>query len=168
MPNNAIAIKNGIDYSHLNIKNLNLETKKIDYTAETISGKIVSFAVTEKSGLAIESFKTDFFYGQKESYLKNLSLKTPQTSIQNEIVVGYNSLSNLSNNIGDLIINANFENSRIGVKDLLIFVPKFRSNKLFTDNLDSEIKINTKISGQVKNLSIPIFQFSGITLHNLF
>ena len=160
--NNAIAIKNGIDYSHLNIKNLNLETKKIDYTAETISGKIVSFAVTEKSGLAIESFKTDFFYGQKESYLKNLSLKTPQTSIQNEIVVGYNSLSNLSNNIGDLIINANFENSRIGVKDILIFAPKFRSNKLFTDNLDSEIKINTKISGQVKNLSVPIFQFSGI------
>ena len=160
--NNAIATKNGIDYKHLNVKNLNLIAEKLDYSSETISGKINSFAVIEKSGLVVESFTTDFLYGQKKSYLKNLSLKTPQTLLESELAVGYNSLADLSKNIANLDVNANFDNSKIGVKDILIFVPALRENKLFASNLNSEIKINSKISGKINNLSIPDFELSGL------
>ena len=88
----------------------------------------------------------DFLYGQKESYLKELSLKTPQTSLQDEIGIRYNSIADLSKNIADLDIKANLQNTKIGVKDILLFVPQLRSNKIFANNEAAEIKL------------IPLFQ----------
>ncbi len=160
--NNSITIKKGIDYKHLNIIKLSLNAKNLNYNSETISGKIKSFTINEKSGLIVEKLKTDFYYGQKKAFLKNLFLKTPQTVLQKDIEINYNSIADLSKNLDDLEINANLENSKIGVQDILIFVPNLEKNKLFASNLNSEINLNTKISGKLKNLSIPNLEVSGI------
>ncbi|MBC7643070.1 MAG: translocation/assembly module TamB [Flavobacterium sp.] len=160
--NNLIALKKGIDYNHLNIKNFNLKAENLDYNSETISGKINSLATNEKSGLVIENLKTDFFYGQNESFLNNLFLKTPTTIVQKKIIIKYNTVDDISKNLSELDINANLDNSKIGIKDILIFVPKLEENKLFANNINSEIVINTKISGKLKNITIPNLELSGI------
>ena len=165
--NNVVAIKNGIDYNHLNIKNLNLATKNLNYNSKIISGKIISLSVNEQSGLEIQNLKTDFYYGQKKAFLKNLFLKTPKTIIQKNIEINYKSIADLSKNSQDLNINANFENSIIAVQDILIFVPNLQENKFFEINKNSEIKLNTKISGKLNNLNITNFEVSGIGNTNI-
>ncbi len=159
--NNSLASKSGIDYKHLNVKNLNLYLEKLDYNSKIVSGKINSFAVNEKSGLIIQNLQTDFHYGQKKGFLNNLFLKTPQTVLQKDIEIKYNSIADLSKNLQDLEINANLENSKIGVQDILLFVPNLQENKFFASNLNSEININTKISGKLNNLLIPNLEVSG-------
>ncbi len=160
--NNAIAIKKGIDYKHLNLKKLNLNAEKLDYNSSTISGKINSFSAGEKSGLLIESFKTEFYYSPKKAFLKNLLLQTPQTLLQKDIAIEYKSIEELNKNIPDLYIDANLENSKIGVKDILLFVPNLENNKFFAANATSEINLNTKISGKLKAISIANLEVSGI------
>lgn len=159
---NSVAVKKGIDYKHLSVKNLSLEAEKLNYTSDIISGKIKSLAVNEKSGLEIQKLTTDFYYGKNEAFLKNLYLKTPNTLIQNQIALKYKSLDDLSKNLADLDLNVNFDNSQIAVKDILIFVPTLAENKIFANNSSSQIKINSKLNGKLNDLSIPNFEMSGI------
>ena len=160
--NDPNPIKNGIDYNHLQVKNLNLRAEKLDYNSQNISGKINSMQLNEKSGLTIESLKTEFYYGQQSAYVKDLYLKTPQTILRNEIIVNYPSIDYIFKNPRELIIKANITNSRIGFKDMLTFVPTLSSNDLFKNNPNAILYLNTTVSGKMNNLIIPELQLSGI------
>ncbi len=160
--NNPIPISNGIDYNHLQVKNLNLKAEKLNYNSQNISGKINSMKLIEKSGLRVESMKTAFYYGQQSAYLKDLYIKTPQTILRSEIIVDYPSIDYIFKNPRDLNIKANLNNSRIGFKDILNFVPTLSKNNLFKDNPNAILFLNTTVSGKMNNLIIPNLQLSGI------
>lgn len=157
-----IRIKKGIDYNHLQFKHLDLDAEKINYNSQNISGKINSMSVDEKSGLKVESLKTIFYYSQRSAYLKEFYLKTPQTVLRNEIIVAYPSIDYISKNLRELNIKANVNNSQIGFKDILIFVPTLSDYNLFKENPNANLFLNTTFSGKLGNLSIPNLQISGI------
>jgi hypothetical protein len=92
-------ILKGIDFAHLDLDKFNLNAEKIYYGNDTLYGTIKSATGNEKSGLQIQALKTDFFYGPKNAHLSRLYLKTPQTLLQNNIKVGYYSITTLPKNI---------------------------------------------------------------------
>ncbi|UQD56755.1 translocation/assembly module TamB [Flavobacterium sp. K5-23] len=159
---NSVALKNGIDYNHLKLSALSTEAKNIRYRPISISGNINSFKGKEKSGLTIQSFKTDFFYGRKNAFFKNLYLKTPQTELQNEIQIGYQSIESITNNLGDLSIKANLKKSSVGFKDILIFVPTLSNTKPFDTNPNAILLVDSKIYGKLNNINIPKLEISGL------
>ena len=160
--NNAVVLKKGIDYSHLDLQNLNVAIENINYNPENISANINSLSVTEQRGLAVQSFTTDFFYGKKNAYLKNLYLRTPQTVLKDEILIGYPSRRAFTKNIGELNIKASLKKSKLGFKDILLFVPKLAETNPFKSNPNAILLINSKISGKLKNIEIPNLEISGI------
>ncbi|MGV3696437.1 translocation/assembly module TamB domain-containing protein [Flavobacterium sp.] len=159
---NGKAVDKGIDYRHIDVKNLNLDADRIVYNSDTISGKINALRVEEKSGFKVESMKTDFFYGRKTAYLKELYLKTPQSTVRNEVIIGYPSIESLSKNLSALTINANLNQSKIAFKDILIFAPELSGTNPFKDYPNAIVSLDTKLSGSLGNLKIPNLQLSGI------
>ncbi len=159
---NAVADKNGIDYKHLDIKNLNLVGEKFVYRPDQISGNIYAFTVQEQSGLDIQSLKTKFYYGDKKAYLKELYLKTPQTLLKDKIEIGYQSMDALTNDIANIQVNADLNGSRIGFKDILIFVPTLSGTDPFKSNPNAIVDIDSRITGKVSDLQIPKLRLSGI------
>ncbi|MEO0059967.1 MAG: hypothetical protein RLZZ312_1614, partial [Bacteroidota bacterium] len=160
--NNKDSIVNGIDFSHLKINNLNLQANDFAYNSKIISGKIKSFSVLEKSGLIVENLKTNFFYGQQKAFLKELYFKTPQTLLQKNIEINYNSIADLSKNIQSLNINAKFEDSKIAIKDILLISPILLNQDFFKANKTAILNLNTIIVGKISDLQIPNFELSGI------
>jgi TamB, inner membrane protein subunit of TAM complex len=160
--NNSIPIQNGIDYNHLNVQNLNFVAEKLDYTSKIISGKINSLSVKEKCGIAILSLKTDFYYGPNKTFLKNLYLETPKTIIQKNLEINYKSITELSKNVQDLDINANLENSKIAIQEILLFAPNLSSVDFIKSNKNAIITLNSNISGKLNNLVFPNLEVSGV------
>lgn len=154
--------KKGIDYAHLDLKEFNLQAQKIDYNNENISGNINALTVQEKSGLNVQELKTNFFYGQKEAYLKNLYLKTPNTLLKNKVIVKYESIENISKDLENIIIEADLNNSKIAFQDILIVAPQLSNTNPFKSNPNAVLNFNTNLSGKLKDLDIPYFQMSGI------
>lgn len=152
----------GIDYSHLDLSKFNLEAEKLYYANDTISGNIKSLAAAEKRGLNIQSLKTDFFYGPKNASLENLYLKTPQTLVQDKIKIEYKSLAALKKDIANLSVDANLKQSKIGFKDILMFVPDLQKTNPFKSNPNAIVYVNSRVNGKVKDLNIPKFEMSGI------
>ncbi|WP_448703025.1 translocation/assembly module TamB domain-containing protein [Mucilaginibacter sp. AW1-3] len=152
----------GLDYMHMDIHNLNMDAGNFTYDAKDIKGTINSFNFSEKSGLNVKKFHTVFMYGEKQSYLNDLYLETPQTVIQNGVQVSYPSIASLSNDMGAVHINANVVNSRIGLKDILLIMPTMASMEPFKSSPNAVFKINSRVIGKLNNLSIPNLDVTGL------
>ncbi|GGH14941.1 hypothetical protein GCM10007352_23380 [Mucilaginibacter phyllosphaerae] len=154
-------IARGLDFAHMNIKNLNADVQDLSYTPDSLSGKVNAFTFAEKSGLKINKFHTAFFYGPKNAYLKNLLVETPTSVIQKDLQVGYPSIESLTKNLGKLSINANLDGSRLGLRDVLLLMPAMASMEPFKSSPNAIIKINGRVNGTVDNLRIPNIEISG-------
>ena len=159
---NAVASRKGIDYKHLDLKGLKLDANTFFYSTQKISGIINNLKIKDKSGVQIDSLTTDFFYGNQGSYLKKLYLKTPQTELKNEIIVGYESISTIGDDVGNLALNATLKGSQIGFKDILLFAPDLEKSNPFKSHPNAILKINSRIAGKVNDFRIPNLELSGI------
>ncbi len=159
---NTPRLKRGMDFMHLDLKNINLDADNFYYSLDTISGEINAFTLHDKSGLNIQEFKTNFYYGPKNAFLKNLYLKTPQTLLKDEVIAKYPSIESLSKNPGELYIDANINGSKLGFKDILLLVPTLATTAPFNTMPNAVMNINSKVMGKVKDLRIPKLEISGI------
>jgi hypothetical protein len=156
-------IAKGLDFGHMDIRNLNADAENIAYNPDTISGKINSFTFSEKSGLVIKKFHTSFLYGPKSSYLNDLLVETPQTVIQKQLQVSYPSLASLSKDLGQLYVNANLDGSKLGLKDILLLMPAMATMEPFKHSPNAVFKINGRVIGKVNDLRIHNFEVSGLS-----
>ncbi|MGV8945622.1 MAG: translocation/assembly module TamB domain-containing protein [Lutibacter sp.] len=160
--NNIAANPKGFDYNHLKLQSLNFDVQDIQYNSESTSGKINEFKAKEQSGIEIQSFKADFFYGKTNAFLKNLYLKTPQTLVKDEILIGYSSIATLSDHLADLSIDATLKKSSVGFKDILLFVPSLANTAPFKNHPNAILQVDTKIFGELGAIEIPSLEISGI------
>ena len=161
---NARKLSKGVDYNHLNIKQLNLEAKNLNYATNTnaLSGEIQSFTIKEQSGLNVEKLHTDFTYTNRGVELKKLYLKTSKTILQNEVSFYYPSIETLKVNPGLLVINANLQKSRVAIKDILLFAPDLYQLTIFKNNANAVANINGRIVGRLNDITFPKLNVSGI------
>lgn len=159
---NVARAKSGIDYKHLDIHDFTLHGDTFYYTSDTISGNIASFTANDKSGLDIRELRTNFFYGDKGAYLKNLYLKTSRTSLKDEINVRYPSIKSLSKKPGELWIDASIKNSQVSFRDILILVPNLAASNPFKSNPNAILNINSRVYGKVSDIRFPQLEISGI------
>jgi hypothetical protein len=159
---NAKALQKGFDYNHLKLSSLYFNAENLRYSPIGVSGNINSLQFREQSGLVIQSLKTDFFYGKKNAYLKKLYLKTPQTIIKDELLFGYTSIETLSMDYGQVSINASLKESKIGFRDVLLFMPELSSKKPFSNHPNGILLVDSKVIGKLNDLIIPKFEISGI------
>lgn len=159
---NSLALTKGIDYKHLDIRDFNLDAEKLKYSSTTVSATIYAFKVREKSGLNIQSLKTEFYYGPKSAFLKKLYLKTPQSILQDEISLGYTSVESISTNSGALKIDASIKGSEIGFKDILLFQPDLANTNPFKSNPNAILKVGTEIKGSLNEILVSKLEVSGL------
>ncbi|TGD59910.1 translocation/assembly module TamB [Flavobacterium humi] len=159
---NAPKAIRGIDYKHLDVKQLQMEAENLDYTTAGFSGTIKSFGVKEQSGLEVQMLRTDFAYTNHGAKLKNLYVKTPQTLVKDEVTVAYPSLEALKENPGLMGINANMQKSRVSFTDILLFAPELNRVPVFQNNPNAVINIDSRIVGHLNDLLIRELDVSGI------
>jgi hypothetical protein len=159
---NTAAIPKGFDYNHLKVQSLSFDAQEIHYNSVSTSGKINAFKAKEQSGLDVQAFTANFFYGKTNSFFKNLYLKTPQTLVKDELLIGYPSIAALSDHLEELSINATLKKSSLGFKDLLLFAPDLANTVPFKNNQNAILQVNGKIFGKLGEIEIPGIEVSGI------
>ena len=152
----------GIDYSHLDIKNLTLDADHVNYTTDTISGNIQHLAASEQSGLDLRELKTNFEYNPQGAYLHDLYLQTDNTILQNLLEVHYPSLEALAKNPDAMQMNVHLVNSIIGIKDVLLFAPQLHQQEFFRKNKKGMLRLATDLEGNLAALQVNKFVVSGL------
>ncbi|MFP3597904.1 translocation/assembly module TamB domain-containing protein [Chryseobacterium sp. SIMBA_029] len=161
--NTAIApTKKGMDFNHLNFSKMNVEVRSFKMENNTFAGTVNSAEIQESRGLDIQKFNTDFVYGEKQAYLKDLYLQTPKTLLRDEVIVNYNSIEQLSSNPGAVKISANIKDSKVGFSDILNLVPTLRNTVPFNKYPNAVLSVNANVQGIVNDLLIKNLKVSGL------
>ncbi len=152
--------KKGMDYSHIHIQGLQFNAVGLVLTPTSYTGDIQQLAFKEQSGFSLQKLQTKFYYSDTGAYLNNLYVEAGRTVVKDKIIVRYSSLKSISTHVGNIYLSADLKNSSIDTKDILTFAPQLEGS--LKGNEKTLLHLNTSIRGYVKNLSIPVFQLSGI------
>lgn len=154
--------KEGIDYVHLDLRDVALDAENAYYTIDSTSGIINHLAAKEKSGVDLRKFKSSFAYYTTGAYLHDLYLETSNSVLRDKLEIKYASLTSLSEQPGEMQLDVNLDKSVVGIKDILIFAPDLRSQELFRQNSNEQLQLTTAINGKLKSLDIEDFYLSGL------
>jgi translocation and assembly module TamB len=152
----------GMDYAHLNAKNLALQAENILYTADSIMGNIQHMAGQEKSGFDLKELKTEFAYHMNGGYLRNLYLQTSNTILQDFAEVKYPSLDALKTNPALMEFNLKLTKSVVGLRDVLIFVPQLRQQEFFRKFGNRQLQLEANMNGYVNAININNLYLAGL------
>ncbi|MEP6794300.1 MAG: translocation/assembly module TamB domain-containing protein [Saprospiraceae bacterium] len=155
-------LSKGIDYNYLDLKNLYVDAAAISYNADSITGKINQLTLKEHSGLDVKNVQADFYYDQHSVRLDNLVLETPMTFISDQIHLTYPSIDTIAKAPGVLGINAHFIDSKLAVRDLLLFAPSLSKRSPFNKNQNAIIHMNGGLEGRVSDLTFSAMEITGL------
>lgn len=157
----------GMDYAHLDVEGLTIDAQNLAFTPTQYSGNIAHISFSEQSGFVLKKLQTNFLYNDNGASLDKLLLATDKTIIKDEIRVGWKSLANLPNQMGDMLIKAELKDTKIAFDDILTFVPTLATAPPFKGNEHAIFSINTSIKGYLKDLDIPNLEISGLQATSL-
>ncbi|MCP1250979.1 MULTISPECIES: translocation/assembly module TamB domain-containing protein [Elizabethkingia] len=158
----VVPSKQGMDYNHLNFSRMNVDVRNFKIENNEFAGTVKSAEIKESKGLDIQRLTTNFTYGSKEAYLKNLYLQTPKTVLRDEVVIGYDSVEQLTANPGAIKVSASIHDSKVGFSDILNLVPTLRNTVPFNKYPNAVLLVNANAKGSVNDLVIQNFKLSGI------
>jgi translocation and assembly module TamB len=150
----------GLDYAHLDITDLNIDLREFIFSPENIAGALKSGSFRDRSGFRIDELRTNFAYGSQQTYLRNLFVKTPKTLLRDELVLRYENLDQLSNDIAKVKIRLKLTDSQVAFSDILLLVPDLSQTPPFSKEPNGLLKGTGLITGTVDDMLISKARFS--------
>ncbi|HYO21355.1 MAG TPA: hypothetical protein VER36_03050, partial [Flavisolibacter sp.] len=154
-------LAHGMDYAHLNGSGLTLHVKNLIFNSDSIGGQITRGSLREKSGFQLDALRADLLYAYNQSYIKDLYLKTPGTELKREVLLTYSSYQALADSFQKTQLEVDIPDSRIQVKDILVFAPQLRSQAAFS-NPNDIWHLNINANGNMDRLHIAALEFEGL------
>jgi hypothetical protein len=158
---NEPRLKQGMDYMHLDAKDLTLHAENFVFSPDSIGGNITKGQLKEQSGFVLNTLHTDFLYSGKQAYLHDLLLETPGTSIKRSLEIRYPSMEALQKDIGQMQLDVDVNRSRVQVKDILTFVPTLASQPMFADP-SATMLLHGNITGSVADMNVRTLQLQAL------
>ena len=153
--------KRGIDYAHMAADLVTLNVDDFMLSLDSGGGQITKAEFKEKSGFILERLETKFLYSKTETYLQDLYLKTPGSELKRDVTFRYASIDALKKDIGNVYLDADIENSRIRVADILYFAPFLQQQPAFA-HASATWHINSRVKGTISDLRIEALQLQGL------
>lgn len=155
----------GLDYGHLDLRGLGIEGRNLLYSPAISSGQIRQGRFRDKSGFALQHLDVDAQYGEKQTLLSNLFIRTaspgsPGTILRDRLELRYDSLGQLTRategrNLNRVRVFLNLRQSRLAFADVLHLAPFLATTPPLAGNAREVVRVNTQLRGTLADLRIP-------------
>ncbi|HEY2721582.1 MAG TPA: translocation/assembly module TamB domain-containing protein, partial [Chitinophagaceae bacterium] len=152
----------GMDFSHISANDLSLAAENFKMNPDSLFVSIKQGSLNEKSGLHVQQLHGDILYANNQSYLHDLYVRTPGTELKKDVVVNYSSLDDLMKHPEKVNVQLDLAQSKIQVRDVLLFAPQLKSNPALR-NPDDVWKINVVGSGTMNQFDFASLRFAGLS-----
>ena len=159
--------KQGLDYSHLDLRNLGIDGRFLVYQdlgkrGQRISGQLRNGrfrAATARAGdsFVLQQLDGNVLYTDTTTTLTKLYIQTPTTLLRDQVVLRYDSLGQLSNPrfAKRVSVRVNLRDSRLSVDDVLELAPFLADTPPFAGNKGGVFKANAQAVGTLAALNLP-------------
>jgi len=159
---NMRPVKAGMDYNHLDLEGLSLETHKLHYEPTVSHLLLDKLGLREKCGFQVRAGSGDLYYASKKTAVKNLAISTAESDLKANAELEYPSLDALSKKPGELKLSIDVAPSTLGLKDVLYFQPGLAATDPFKKSPATKIRLNARASGYLKDLTVQKLEASAL------
>jgi translocation and assembly module TamB len=152
----------GMDFDHLHFQDIMVDVNDFYFSENLTTANIRQVQFLEQSGFRLENFTTDLTFDSTQVRLANLDLQTEHSRIRRHLALQYPSLEGIADNIGALVVEADIDNTVIGLRDLQYFQPDLLDNPSFRTIAATDLNVNGQITGPVRDLSLRNIRVSGL------
>lgn len=160
---NSKAAADGLDFSHLNIRDMFASVADFKFSADTTKANIAKFSFADTSGFALDTARVNFIMTDTLLAANDMYIKTPHTLIQKSFSLRYDSLAAIATAPQNTLLNAMLTNSRIAFDDIYLLVPALKASLPPAQFANQYINIHTELRGNLERLYLPYFQLSGLS-----
>jgi hypothetical protein len=123
---NAEPTLEGVDYTNLNIKNINGDISKFGIQGDSLFANIEKFSFTDQSGLKVKDFSGQSLYHPNLIQIKKLEITLSDSYLRASIfeLISPNGLSDYSDFLNKVEFNAKVKNTDLSLADISYFVPQ--------------------------------------------
>ena len=152
----------GFDPNYIDLTQVNVNLYNFKMNGDNLAGQVLGARIVERNGINVQNLRTNFMYASNQAYLKKLYLQTPKTVIRDEVILRYNSLKQLTEDTGNVVVNANLKKSRIAFADILYLAPDLKNTTPFKEYPNAILAVDSKVYGKVNDLNINRLNVYGI------
>jgi len=155
----------GLDYGHLDLRNLGIAGKDLVYRdlgkrGLVVSGNLRDGQFSAQSGFVLQQFNADVLYTDRIVKLTSLYIKTPTSLIRDQLVLRYDSLAQLTNPrfANQVQVRVKLDKSRLSVADVLQLAPQLADTPPFSNSPKATFRSSAEITGTLASLNLPRFE----------
>ena len=137
----------GIDFSHLNVRNINGDIDKLTYAGDSVMAKIRALSLHDQSGFALHHLNAMVKNSSKELLLQNLDIAYNKTFFKGNVSFKYSDYSAYSDFIDKVKMKILVLQSDVLMSDIGFFVPSFIG-------WHEHVKLQGSVSGRVSSLKL--------------
>jgi hypothetical protein len=161
------AMSKGLDFNHLCLTSLNAGLHDLRISREGVSASLDRLDFGEQSGLQINSLQGEFELSEKRLKIFDLLLKTPSSLVSGNTRLDFSCFGELTSNIGNCNLMADWKEVRMGGKDLLLFLPELQTNAYFKMAEQKGILLSVAAEGAINALDINKIELSLLSASRL-
>ncbi|WP_020594606.1 translocation/assembly module TamB domain-containing protein [Spirosoma panaciterrae] len=158
--------KQGLDYGHLDLRNLGIDGRFLVYQdlgkrGQRISGQLRNGRFRATSGFILQQLDGNLLYTDTTTTLTKLYVQTPTTLLRDQLVLRYDSLGQLTNPrfAKRVSVKVNLRDSRLSVDDVLQLAPDLADTPPFAGNKGGVFRANAQAVGTLASLNLPRLEF---------
>jgi hypothetical protein len=142
-----------LDYKHLDIHNIVFDVENFRIKDWDFSGKVNEISGLEKTGMQVEKFSSDEVLVTPTGFhLYGMSLNTPDSRLGDTLIFTYDTYLDFLDFENEVIMQGNFSQSSLALKDIMAFAPPLKENAFFVRNQNEVLSVSGKVRGTVNNL----------------
>lgn len=142
----------GLDFRHLDVTKLSLQTRKLRYASTQIEVELDSLRFAERSGFELDQLCGAFKYDSTFAGVRGLQLRSGATRLVSDLSLRYGSMDMLRTHPELLRLDANFSESTVAFNDLLLLVPQLDTLPYLHALRDATLEIHGGLKGSLQHL----------------
>jgi hypothetical protein len=143
----------GIDFSNIDVSDINLKISGLGIAGDTISGSMDWLSCKELSGLEIHEMMAEIRYSPVSLQAKNLKLVTNRSNLVFDLLFRFPNFSAFNYFVDSVNMNVDLRPSILNLQDIAFFAPAL-------DGMDDELKIGGLVKGSVRSLKAKNFNLA--------
>lgn len=141
------------DVGHLRFRDIQIDLDDMYYTEEVCTMELQNLSFEEGSGFVVEKLAAkDALVSNRTTILNDMEMITPHSTLGDTLVFKYREIWDYNDFPNKVIMDARLHQSRVALKDIMMFAPKMEQNAFFAQNRDELLKIDGRLLGKVNNL----------------
>ena len=142
-----------IDFNHLTINDLSFKMDSLNLAKDDLKAKLKTIAFKEKSGFQLLSLNAkEVHLTPRRLELNGFQVLTPNSNIGDTLVFKFRNFDDFNDFENKVLFEANFNKSRLALKDLMPFDYGIATNDFFLQNANDIFNINGRVFGKLNSL----------------